>query len=68
METAQVLINRQAMVHIYNGILLSHKNGVPFAIAWMDPEGSMLSERNQSQILYNFTYMWNLTNKTETDS
>ena len=33
------------MVHIYNGILLSHKKGeiLPFVIAWIDLEGIVIS-------------------------
>ena len=30
----------------------------------MDLEGIMLSERTERQILYGFTHMWNLKNKT----
>ena len=38
------------MVHVCNGILLGHKNDtLPFAIAWMDVEGIMLSELSQSE-------------------
>ena len=35
-----------------------------FATIWKDLKGIMLSERNDSkrQILYNFTYMWNIKN------
>ena len=37
--------------HIYNGILLSQKNNenLPFAAIWMDLEGIMLSEINQTE-------------------
>ena len=37
------------MWNIYNGILLSHKKGeiLPFAIAWMDLENTVLSEISQ---------------------
>ena len=50
---------------------------LPFTTMWMDLEGIMLGEISQTekrQILYIFTYMWNLKNKmneyskTETDS
>ena len=39
------------MVHIYNGILLSHKQNevVPFATTWMDLEGIMLSKISQTE-------------------
>ena len=35
----------------YNGILLSHKKNeiLPFAITWMDIEGTMLNEVRQRQ-------------------
>ena len=66
------------MVHIYNGILLTHKKDeiMQFAATWIDLEITILSEVNQKerQILCT-TYMWNLkydTNefiyKTETDT
>ena len=35
----------------------------PFATTWMDLEGIMLSETRQRQMVYDFTYMWNLQNK-----
>ena len=39
---------------------------LPFATTWMDLETTMLSEISQSekQMLYDFTHMWNLRNKT----
>ena len=66
------------VVHIYNGILLSHKKErPPFAATWKQLEVIILSEVSQKerQIPYDIPYMWNLkygTNepiyKTETDS
>ena len=38
---------------------------MPFATIWMNPEGIMLSEISQTQILYNITCMWNLKNTTD---
>ena len=39
------------MVHIYNGILLSHKKNeiMSFAAKWMDPEIIILSEGSQKE-------------------
>ena len=52
-------------MHIYNGILLSHKKNavLPFVTTWMDLEGTVLNEMNhtEKQIPYDFTYMWTLT-------
>ena len=38
---------------------------LPFAMTWMDLEGNMLREINQTdkeKYCYKITYMWNLTN------
>ena len=50
------------VVHIYNGILLSHKNNeiMPFAATWKDLEFIIVSEVNQTEISYDITYKWNL--------
>ena len=39
------------MVHIYNGILLSHQKSrlLPFTTTWMAPEAVMLSEISQTE-------------------
>ena len=39
----------EEVVHVYNGILLSHKKNKirPFVATWMDPEISILSEVSQ---------------------
>ena len=60
-------MDKEDMVHIYNGILLTIKKNeiVPFAAIWMDPEIIILS-KSEKQISYDITYMWNLkydTNK-----
>ena len=49
--------------YIYNVILLSHTTNeiLPFATAWVDLEGNMLTEISQKRnILYYITYMWNV--------
>ena len=38
------------VIHGYNGILLGHKKEIlPFATAWVDPEGIILSEISWSE-------------------
>ena len=56
LEASQVSISRRvdktAMVHLHNGILVSHKKEetfLPFATAWKDLETIMLSETSQSE-------------------
>ena len=67
------------MVHIYNGILLSHKEEWNTICSHMDGPRDYHTKWSKSdierQISYDITYMWNLkydTNeliyKTETDS
>ena len=72
-------MDKEDVVRIYNGILLSHKKNeiMPFAAKWMDLEIIILSEVSQKEKdkYHVTTYMWNLkydTNEliceTETDS
>ena len=69
-------MDKEDVVHIYNGILLTIKKNeiVPFAAIWMDPEIIILS-KSEKQISHDITYMWNLIcdtkeliYKTEIDS
>ena len=50
------------MIHICNGIPLSHKKDkiIPFAAIWMELEILILSEVRKRQIPYDITYMWNI--------
>ena len=45
-------MDKDAVVHIYNGMLLSHKKKeiMPFAVIWMDLEMVMLSDISQIKI------------------
>ena len=53
------------MVHIYNGILLRHKNEIlPYVAVWMNLENIRLSEIRQGQILHDIIYIQNLKKTT----
>ena len=57
-------MDKEDVVHIYNGILLSHKKNEigSFVETWMDLETVIQSEVSQKekQISYINAYMWNL--------
>ena len=57
-------MDKENVVHTYNGILLSYKKNemTSCAATWMDLEIFILNEVSQKerQIPYNITYMWNL--------
>ena len=56
------------VVHIYNGILLSHKNNkiLPFVATWMDLEIIIVSEVKVAEDKYNgIIYTWNLKNRIQ---
>ena len=59
-------MGKEDVVHIYNGMLLSHKkNGImPFVATWMDPEIIILSKVNQKDTT-GISYMWNLKYDTK---
>ena len=74
-------MDKEDVVLIHNGILLSHKKNeiMPLAATWMDLEIIILNEISETEKdKYDITYVWNLkkkkneTNeliyKTETDS
>ena len=53
-------MDKEDVVHICNGILLSHQKNeiMPFSATWMDLEIIILSEVSERQTLY-ITEMWN---------
>ena len=57
-------MDKEDVVHTYNGILLSHKKNqiVPFAATWTDLVIIIRSEASQTeqQISHDTAYMWNL--------
>ena len=58
-------MDKEDVVHIYNGILLSHKKNeiMPFAVTWMDLEVVILTKVSQTEKdkrQYDIAYMWNL--------
>ena len=59
-------MDKEDVVHIYNGILLSHKKNeiVPFAATRMDLEITILGKVRQRQISYDITYICHLKNST----
>jgi len=44
-------MDKEDVVYIHNGILISHKKNenLPFAATWMELEGILLSERRQTE-------------------
>ena len=42
-------MDKENVVYIHNGILLSHKKIMPFAATWMELEIAILSEVSQTE-------------------
>ena len=61
-------MGKEDVEHVYDGILLSHKNNeiMSFATTWMEPEIIIVSEvsHREKWISYDTTYMWNLKTNT----
>ena len=55
--------DRENMVHVHSGTLLSHKKRqiMPFVTIWIELEMTILCETSET----NITYIWNLNNTTE---
>ena len=55
-------MNKEDVVRMHNGILLSHKKNeiMPFVATWMDLQIVIVNETRESQTLYDITCMWNL--------
>ena len=49
--------------HIYEYYSDIKKYTLSFATVWIVPVCTKLSEKSQRQMVYNFTYMWNLNTK-----
>ena len=61
-------MDKENMVHLYNGILLSHKmNEIgSFVQMWMDLESVMQSEVSQTEKdEYHISYTWNLKKRVQ---
>ena len=52
-------MDKEGVVYIHNGILLSHKKNeiIPFAATWMDLEIIKLMKTEKQ--IYDITYTWN---------
>ena len=55
-------MDKEDVVYIHNGILFSHEKNEK----WMELVTTMLSEMSdrERKILYDFTHIWHLRNKT----
>ena len=53
-------MDSEDVVHMHNGIPLSHEKKIPFAATWMQLESLTRSEVSQRQRQYDITSTWNL--------
>ena len=76
-ETPTSRATDKGVVHVHNGISLSHKRDktMPSSATGVGLEMIILSESDRKRQIYDIAYMWNLKNdasnlihKTETDS
>ena len=59
-------MNKEDMVHVYNGILVIKKNEITFEVTWMDLEIITLNEVKDKHH-FDFAYMWNLKKRIQMD-
>jgi len=58
-------MDNEDAVHIYNVTLCSHKKNEILSLIWIDLEIIIPNKSDRErQILYDFTCIWNLKNKT----
>ena len=55
-------MNKEVVVHIHNGVLLSHKRDTfeSVLMRWMNLESIIQSEVSQKEIPYSNAHIWNL--------
>ena len=59
-------MDKEDVVHIYNGILLSHQDEyLPFTSTWMELGGYYAKSIRERQLSPGFSHVWNICHSTE---